>query len=192
LEAAIARVQAEMEHHLAPYQDALRLMQTIPGINETAAAAILAEIGVDRSRFPSAGHLAAWAGVCPGTKQSGGKRLKEATTKGSPWLRAILGEVVFAIAHTRDNYLVTQYRRLAKRRGTYRALVAVAHTLLVVIYHMLRDRRPYAELGADYFDRLDATRLERHHVHRLEQLGYTVTLTPAEVACGTLAPAQAP
>jgi transposase len=180
LDAAIARVQAEMEQHWVPYQEALRLVQTIPGVNETAAAAILAEIGTDMSRFPSAGHLASWAGVCPGNKQSGGKRLKEATTKGSPWLRAILGEVVFAIAHTRDNDLVTQYRRLAKRRGTYRALVAVAHTLLVVIYHMLRDRRPYADRGADYFDRLDAARLERHHVHRLEQLGYTVTLTPAQ------------
>ena len=191
LDAAIVRVQAEMEQHLVPYQEALRLVQTIPGVNETAAAAILAEIGTDMSRFPSAGHLASWAGVCPGNKQSGGKRLKEATTKGSPWLRAILGEVVFAIAHTRDNYLVTQYRRLAKRRGTYRALVAVAHTLLVVIYHMLRDRRPYADLGADYFDRLDAVRLERHHVRRLEQLGYTVTLTPADVAGGTLAPAPA-
>src|SRR5262249_32149497 len=120
------------------------------------------------------------------------RRGKEGSRKGTPWLRAILGEVVFALAHTRDNYLVTQYRRPAKRRGTYRALVAMAHTLLVVIYHMLRDRRPYADLGADYFDRLDATRLERHHVHRLEQLGYTATLTPAEATCGTLAPAQAP
>jgi transposase len=103
LDAALARVQAEVEQHVVPYQDALRLVQTIPGVNETAAAAILAEIGTDMSRFPSAGHLASWAGVCPGNKQSGGKRLKEATTKGSPWLRAILGEVVVAIAHTRDN-----------------------------------------------------------------------------------------
>jgi transposase len=192
LDAAIARVQAEMERHLAPYQEALHLLQTIPGVNAIAAAAILAEIGTDMSRFPSAGHLASWAGVCPGNKQSGGKRLKEATTKGSPWLRAVLGEVVFAIAHTRDNYLVAQYRLLAKRRGAHRALVAVAHTLLVVIYHMLRDLRPYADLGADYFDHLDAARLERHHVRRLEQLGYTVTLTPVDVACAPLALAQAP
>ncbi len=102
LDAAIVRVQAEMEHHVVPSQEARRLVQTIAGVNETAAAAIRAAIGTDMSRFPSAGHLASWAGVCPGTKQRGGQRLKEATTQGSPWLRAILGAVVFAIAHTRD------------------------------------------------------------------------------------------
>jgi transposase len=182
LDAAIARVQAELEQHLAPYAEALQLLQTIPGVKQTAAAAILAEIGADMTRFPSAKHLASWAGLCPGNKQSGGKRMSEAITKGSPWLRAVLGEVVWAIAHTRENYLVAQYRRLAKRRGTHKAVVAVAHTVLVVIYHMLRDHQPYTDLGADYFDRLDAARLERHHVRRLEQLGYTVTLTPANVA----------
>lgn len=157
----------------------MRLLQTIPGIQETAAAAIVAEIGVDMSRFPSAKHLASWAGLCPGNKQSGGN---EAITKGSPWLRAVLGEVVWTIAHTKDNSLVAQYRRLSKRRGVHKAVVAVAHSVLVVISHMLRDQRPYTDLGADYFERLDAARLERHHVRRLEQLGYTVTLTPAEVA----------
>jgi transposase len=182
LDAAITQVEAEMAHHLEPYQEAMRLLQTIPGVQQTAAAAIVAEIGVDMSRFPSAKHLASWAGLCPGNKQSGGKRMSEAITKGSPWLRAVLGEVVFSISHTRDNYLVAQYRRLAKRRGTHKAVVAVAHTLLVVIYHMLRDQKPYADLGAEYFDRLDAARLERLHVRRLEQLGYTVTLTPATVA----------
>jgi N-formylglutamate amidohydrolase len=108
--------------------------------------------------------------------------MSEAITKGSPWLRAVLGEVVWTIAHTTDNYLVAQYRRLRKRRGVHKAVVAVAHSVLVVIYHMLRDQRPSTDLGADYFERLDTARLERHQVRRLEQLGYTVTLTPAEVA----------
>lgn len=175
-------MQAAITEQLQPYHDAVALLQTVPGIQETAAATIVAEIGVDRSRFPSAKHLASWAGLCPGNKQSGGKRMSEAITKGSPWLRAALGEAVWSIAHTKDHYLVAQYRRLAKRRGTHKAVVAVAHSLLVIIFHMLRDRRPYADLGADYFDRLDAARLERHHVHRLEQLGYTVTLTPTSVA----------
>jgi hypothetical protein len=134
------------------------------------------------TRFPSAKHLASWAGLCPGNKQSGGKRMSEAITKGSPWLRAVLGEVVWAIAHTRDNYLVAQYRRLSKRRGVHKAVVAVAHSVRVIIYHMLRDHRAYTDLGADYFDHLDAARLQRHHVRRLEQLGYTVTLTPTAVA----------
>jgi hypothetical protein len=134
------------------------------------------------TRFPSAKHLASWAGLCPGNKQSGGKRMSEAITPGNPWLRAVLGEVVWSIAHTRDNYLVAQYQRLRKRRGVPKAVVAVAHSVLVVIYHMLRDHRPYADLGADYFDRLDAARLEHHHVRRLEQLGYTVTLTPIPAA----------
>jgi transposase len=182
LDAAIAQVQAESEQQLAPYRDAVRLLQTIPGIQEIAAATIVAEIGVDMSRFPSAKHLASWAGLCPGNKQSGGKRMSEAITKGSPWLRGVLGEVVWSIAHSRDNYLVAQHRRMSKRRGVHKAVVAVAHSVLVIIYHLLRDHKPYADLGADYFDQLDAARLQRHHVHRLEQLGYTVTLTPAEVA----------
>jgi transposase len=182
LEAALAQTYAEIEQHLFPYHDAMRLVQTIPGIQETAAAAILAEIGVDMSRFPSAKHLASWAGLCPGNKQSGGKRLSEAITPGNPWLRGVLGEVAWAMAHTRENYLVAQYRRLAKRRGVHKAAVAVAHSVLVIIYHMLRDQRPYHDLGATYFEHIDTTRLQRHHVRRLEQLGYTVTLTPTQVA----------
>jgi hypothetical protein len=134
------------------------------------------------SRFPSAKHLASWAGLCPGNKQSGGKRLNEGITGGNPWLRGMLGEVVWALSHTRDNSLAAQFRRLAKRRGVHRAAVAVAHSVLVIIYHMLRDHRPYHDLGADYFERIDTAQLQRHHVRRLEQLGYTVTLTPTQVA----------
>ena len=179
LDQAIGQVQARIERHLMPYEEALTLVQTIPGIRATSAAAILAEIGTDMTRFPSAKHLASWAGLCPGNKQSGGRRLQAATNRGNRWLRAVFGEVVWAVRHTKDNDLVAQYRRLARRRGVHKAVLAVAYTLIVVIYHVLRDHRPYADLGGDYFDRLDASRTERYHVHRSEQLGYSVTLAPA-------------
>lgn len=181
LDASIEQVQQEIEQQLQPYAEAWQLLQTIPGIHATAAAAIIAEIGVDMSRFPSAKHLASWAGICPGNKESGGKRFKAGIRPGNRWLRGMLGAVVWAITHTKDNYLRAQYQRIARRRGTMKAAVAVAHSVLVMIYHLLRDHRPYHDLGADYFDQLDKARVERQHVRRLEQLGYTVTLTPVAV-----------
>jgi transposase len=182
LEDSIASVQQEMDGYLQPVDEAVTLLQTIPGVGATAAAAIVAEIGTDMSRFPSAKHLASWAGVCPGNNESGGKRLGSKPTHGDRWLKAVLGEVAWAITRTRDNYLAAQYHRIARRRGKHRAASAVAHSVLVIVYHILRDKRPYTDLGADYFDRLDQARLERHHINRLKQLGYEVTLTPALVA----------
>jgi transposase len=178
LEGAIAELQREIAAALAPFGEAVELLLTIPGVKEVAAAAIVAEIGTDMGRFPSAKHLASWAGVCPGNKQSGGKRLSGKTTKGDVWLRAVLSEVAWANARSKTTYLGAQYRRLARRRGPQKALVAVAHSLIVIIYHMLRDKRPYADLGPDHFDTLDTARLERHHVKRLNALGFGVTLTP--------------
>jgi transposase len=158
------------------------LAQTLPGIAETSATAIIAELGTDMSRFASDKHLASWAGVCPGNKQSGGKRLSGKTTHGNPYLRAALGEVAWAISHTKDNSLSAQFHRIARRRGKQKAVVAVAHSVLIILYHMLREGKPYSDLGPDYFEKLEATRIERFHVRRLEQLGYTVTLTPAPAA----------
>ncbi len=178
LDQSIAQLHDEIAAALAPFAEAVALLLTIPGIKETAAAAIVAEIGVDMGRFPSAKHLASWAGVCPGNKQSGGKRLSGKTTKGDVWLRAVLSEVAWANARSKTGYLGAQYRRLARRRGPQKALVAVAHSLIVIIYHVLRDKRPYADLGPDHFDTLDTARLERHHVKRLNALGFGVTLTP--------------
>lgn len=179
LEQAIAQVQAEIERCLPPFEEALALLQTIPGIKAVAAAAILAEVGPDMSRFPTSGHLASWAGLCPSNKESAGKRLKGPANRGNVWLRAIMGEVAWGSIRTHATYFQAQFHRIARRRGRNKAAIAVAHSLLVVIYHVLRTKQPYAELGGDYFDRLDATRLERHHVRRLEQLGYTVTLSPS-------------
>jgi transposase len=154
------------------------LLQTIPSVNAISAAVIVAEIGTDRSRFPSAKHLASWAGVCPGNRQSGGKRLSGTATKGDVWLRAILGEIALSIARARGTDLHAQYQRIARRRGKPKAVWAVAHSIIVIIYHLLSTKQAYQDLGEDYFERLEAPRLERHHVRRLEQLGYTVTLSP--------------
>ena len=182
LEATIADLQQEIAAALRPYDEAVELLQTIPGVGPVAATAIVAEIGVDMGRFPSGRHLASWAGLCPGNKESGGKRLSGKTTKGDVWLRGMLGEVAWSIARSKGTYLHAQYHRIARRRGKHKAVVAVAQSVLVISYHMLRDKRPYADLGPDYFDQLDATRLQRHHVRRLEQHGYTVTLQPQEAA----------
>jgi transposase len=182
LEESIADVQQEVERCLAPFAEAVDLLQTIPGVSEQAAATIVAEIGVDMGRFPSAKHLASWAGLCPGNRQSGGKRLSGKPTEGNTWLKGVLGEVAWVIARSKGTYLHAPYHRLARRRGKYKAVLAVAHSVLVIAYHLLKTGRPYSDLGADYFDQLDAARLERHHVKRLQQLGYEVTLTPKEAA----------
>ncbi|HEU5227615.1 MAG TPA: IS110 family transposase [Ktedonobacteraceae bacterium] len=179
---SIEQVQAEIEQRLrTSYQEEEQLLLTIPSIKVTSAATIISEIGVDMSRFPTEKHLASWAGVCPGNKQSGGKRFSGATTNGNPYLRAALAEVVWSITRT-DTYLAAQYHRIARRKGKKRAVMAVAHSLLVIIYHVLREKKSYTELGADYFDRLNTEQVQRHHVRRLEQLGYKVELSPASVA----------
>ena len=182
LEQSIAQLQEQIDRSLAPFEDDVVLLDGITGVGRTAAAAMVAEIGVDMSRFPSSDHLASWAGVCPGNKQSGGKHLSAKTTKGNPWLRAVLAEGAQAIARSPGTYLHAQYQRLARRRGKPKALMAVAHSVLVIAYHILKDKRPYTDLGADYFDQLDTARIQRHHVQRLEHLGFTVTLTPKEAA----------
>jgi transposase len=165
-----------------PFQEAVALLKTIPGIRDAAAHTILPEIGVDMSQFPSAAHLASWAGMSPGNNQSAGKRGSGRTTKGNRWLRRILVQVALAAAHTKGTYFGSQYRRLAAKRGKNRASIAVAHTILVVIYHVLRTRKPYRELGADYFDQLNPERTTRNLVKRLEALGHKVTLEPLHPA----------
>jgi transposase len=178
LDQAIGKVYQEVEQCLAPFAEAVSLLQTIPCINAIAAAIIVAEIGIDMSRFPSAKHLASWAGVCPGNRQSGGKRLSGTATKGDVWLRAVLGEIAVSIARSPGTYLHAQYHRIARRGGKQKAVWAVAHSVIVSIYHLLQSKQSYQDLGADYFEQLEAPRLERHHVRQLERLGYSVTLSP--------------
>jgi transposase len=179
----ITRVSARIGEALpAPFAEAVQRLATIPGIDERAAENILAEIGTDMNQFPSDGHLASWTGICAGNHESAGKRHSGRTTKGNRWLRATLVQVAWAASHTKHTYLAAQYRRLAGRRGKKRALVALAHTILVIIYHMLRDGTTYHDLGPDYFDRLDTERLTRTLVRRLERLGHKVTLQPQETA----------
>ena len=182
LDQAIDHLHTAIADASPPVEEAVALAQTVPGIKAVAAAALIAEIGADMSQFPSAKHLTSWVGVCPGNKQSGGRRLSGKTTKGNVWARAILGEVAWAAARTRGTYLSALFQRLARRRGKNKAIVAVAHSILVSLYYMLRDKRPYADLGADYFDHLDQARIERYHIKRLQQLGYTVSLAPKEAA----------
>ena len=157
-------------------------LQTIPGVGRRTTEVLLAEIGADLSRFPTARHLASWAGLCPGNDESAGKRRSGRTRQGSPWLRTALVEAAQAAARTKDTYLATQYRRLAARRGAKRAAVAVAHTILVMVYALLTQRVTYHELGGQYFDQRDRQVVQRRLVHRLEALGYTVSLAPTSPA----------
>jgi transposase len=161
---------------------AIALLCTIPGIGRRTAEGILAEIGLTMGRFPSAAHLASWAGMCPGNQESAGKRLSGRTRKGNPWLRLLLVEAAHAAAHTKHTYLSAQYHRLTARRGKKKAVVAVGHTILVIIYHVLQEQQPYAELGDNYFDERERHAIEKRLVRRLERLGYEVALTPAPSA----------
>jgi transposase len=182
LERLLEQVQAEIERYLDPLAEAVELAMELPGIGRTTAVGILAEIGPDMTRFPSAKHLASWAGMCPGNKQSGGKRLSGKTRHGNPRLRALLCEAAQAISHTHDNYFAAQFHHLVRRLGRAKALMAVGHSLLVTLYTLLRDHRHYTDLGADYFARVDADRLQRRYVQRLEQLGFAVSLPPLPAA----------
>jgi transposase len=179
LDGAIARVSEEIAERLRPVEEAVERLDTIPGIGRYMAEALLAEIGTDMSRFPTAGHLASWAGMCPGNHESAGKRRSGKTRKGSPWLRTLLVQAAHAGARKRGTYLEAQYRRLAARRGKSRAAVAVGHTILVIAYHLLRDGTEYRDLGPHYFDERDRRALERRLVHQLQDLGYKVSLEPA-------------
>jgi transposase len=182
LEGLIGRLGVRIEEVMAPFAEAAERLTTIPGVEQRAAEVIVAEIGTNMDQFPTAEHLASWAGMCPGNNESAGKRKSGKTTKGSRWLRQVLTQAAWAASHTKDTYLAAQYKRLAGRRGKKRALVAVGHTLLVIIYHLLKGGGTYQELGGDFLERLEPERLTRQLVQRLEKLGHQVTLKPQEDA----------
>lgn len=181
LDELIQRLSQEVQERVRPFEEALRLLETIPGVGRRTAEVLVAEIGTDMDRFATHGHLASWAGICPGNNESAGKQKGGKTRKGSPWLRSVLVEVAQAASHT-DSYLAAQYHRLATRRGKKKAIVAVAHTVLVIAYHLLKDKVTYQELGANYFDERQRQAVRSRLVHRLEGLGYTVSLQPITVA----------
>jgi transposase len=182
LEGQIAQLEAKIQEHLRAYQQAVELCMTIPGIEAVAAANLIAEIGVNMDQFPSAQHLASWAGLCPGNNESAGKRLSGKARNGSVWLRRSLCQAAWAAWHSKNTYLSAQFRRLAARKGKKRAIVAVGHTILVILFHMLKNQQPYRDLGADYFDRHNSEQLKRSLIRRLERLGLQVSVlapTPA-------------
>lgn len=178
LDEAIERVSEEVSNRIAPFSKIVESMDLIPGINERAAEGVLSEIGVDMSSFPTDRHAASWAGLCPGNNESAGKRKSGKTRKGDRWLRRYLTEAAWAAVRKKGSYLSALYHRLVVRRGKKKAIVAVAHRLLVIIYHMIKHQASYRELGSDYFNKLKAANVQRYHVKRLESLGFKVTLQP--------------
>ncbi len=182
LDEAIAKISGEVAARTAPFDDSIQCLDTIPGVDRKAAEGTIAEIGLDMERFPTHRHLASWTGLCPGNHESAGKRKKGKTRKGDRWFRRYAIEMALAASRTKGSYLNALYHRLVRRKGHKKAIVAVAHAILVIIYHVLKHRVPYRELGADYFDKLNVTYLKRHHVRRLESLGFKVTLDPLEAA----------
>ena len=183
LSVLIDRLDDETEREVVPFRDQVRQLCTIPGIGERTAQIVIAEIGVDMTRFPTADHLASWAGLCPGNRESAGKRRPVKTRHGDQALKAALCEAAWCASRTRHTYLAAQYRRLCRRFGKKnenKAIVAVAHTMVVIIWHLLANHADYHELGADHFDRGNDTAAQtRRLVAQLERLGHTVTLTPA-------------
>jgi len=178
LERHIAAFDQQLEEYLRPFAQELGLLQTIPGVGRRTAEMIVAEIGTDMSPFPDAAHLASWAGICPGSRESAGKRKSGKTRKGNRWLRGALIEASWGASRSRDTYLSTLFRRILRRRGAKKAAVAVAHSMLVAVWHILHQRVPYQELGASHFDQLQTQRLTRHYLRRLEELGVKVTVQP--------------
>jgi transposase len=178
LEKHIERLSARIVEVLpGPFAAAIKRLDTIPGIDRRAAENIVAEVGADMKPFPSAGHLASWAGICPGNDESAGKRRSGRTTKGDKWLRVILVQCAWAASRSKGTYLRSMYQRLAGRRGKKRALVAVAHRLLEIVYNVLKKGQDYMELGEDYLDKQqDKERLTAKLLKRLEKLGVKVTV----------------
>ena len=178
VEKQIAEFEVEIDQRNQPFQEAVERLMTIPGVDRITACALVAEIGTNMAQFPTAQHLASWAGVCPGNQESAGKRLSGQTRKGNPWLRRVLCQAAWAASHTKNTYLSAQYHRLAARRGKKRAIIAVAHSILVIAYYLLSRGEEYRDKGSDYFDRINSEGLKRHLVKRLESLGHRVKLEP--------------
>ena len=181
LDETITTLSERIEELTRPFSRELELLDTIPGVDKRAAEMILAEIGPDMSRFPTDAHLASWAGMCPGQRESGGKKHSAATRKGSKWLRGTLTECAKGIVRTKGTYLSARYHRIKSRRGHAKATIATGHKILTAAYHVLNQGVPYNELGEEFFYRRDTENTERYRrrlIHQLERLGHKVTLEP--------------
>src|SRR5216683_5013771 len=174
LEQALADIDATVGKTLAPIRDSARLLTTLPGVSDLTAQVMVAEIGVDMMRFPTAAHLISWAGLCPRSDESAGKRRSTRVRKGAPWLKVALVTAAWAAVRVKDSYLRAQFLRLKSRRGPMKAIVAVAASMLTAAYHMLRDGVEYEDLTGSYFDTRDRTKLAKRLIRRLQDLGLTV------------------
>jgi len=176
----IERLSQEIDQCIVPFDQAneIERLDGIPGVGQKVAQTIIAELGSDMNRFPTSAHAVSWAGLAPGKNESAGRNRSAKTVKGNRHLKAMLVQAAHTVARSKDNYLGAQFRRLARRRGKKRAAVAVARSILVIAFHMLRDGSEYIELGVDYFDKRDKEQATRRMVKRLEQLGHKVSLEP--------------
>lgn len=174
----LARVDARLDELIAPFEHARELLTTIPGISDRIAEVIIAETGADMSVFPTAGHLSSWAGVAPGANESAGRVKSTRTRGGNRYLKRALGTAALSIARSDNTYLAAKYRRIKSRRGAMKALVAIEHSILISIWHMLTTGEAYRELGPDYYARHQPARAQARAIHQLHTLGYDVTLTP--------------
>ena len=183
LTAAIGELSARIEEQMLPFARQLEYLATIPGVGQSVAEVIVAETGADMSRFRTAAHLASWAGVCPGHHESAGKRRSGKTRHGNRWLTGALGTAALAAARTKDTtYLGARYRRLIPRVGKKKALVAVEHSILIAVWHMLTNDVEYTDLGGDCFTQLDLERAMRRIVRQANALGFTVRFDPIQAA----------
>jgi transposase len=180
LDDAITEIDAEVDRDLDPFRQAVRQLRTIPGVSDLTAQVIVSEIGTDMTRFPTAGHLISWAGLCPRNDESAGKRRSTRLRKGAPWLKTTLVQCAWAAARKKASYLQAQFQRLRHRRGPKKAICAVAASILTAVYHMLCDGTLYQDLGADHFRRASPEKQANRLVRQIAKLGFTCTIQPAQ------------
>ena len=179
---AVQELTARIEVVIEPFRGVRDLIVTVPGISVLVADVIIAETGADMSRFPTAGHLASWAGTCPGSNESAGRIKSTKTRPGNPYLKGALGIAAMSAARSKDTYLAAKYRRIASRRGPIKAIVAVEHAILIAIWNMITNGVFYDDLGGDYYTKLNPDKTKQRALNQLHAMGYDVTLNPLQTA----------
>jgi transposase len=179
LDSAVRELEVRMGEALSPFRESVERLKTIPGVNDTVARVIIAEVGLDMGRFPTSGHLISWAGLCPGLNESAGKRLSTRIRKGAPWLKTTLAQAAWGAIRTKCSYLRAQFHRIKSRRGPKKAIIAVAASMLTAVYHILKNHVPYRDLGSEHYDRIDKTKTASRLVKKLKNMGFQVAISPA-------------